>query len=564
MHLLLLVCAVASAANARLVAQEKPVKEYFEPFKGKPQRIDDFVLVGPNANQCVKHEKEGLRITLPTGFAGERPKTGVATTFPIGGDFEVTITYEVLKPPAPEDTGKLATRLTLGITLQAPGKNLANFSQRLGLKTGSVFVAWASHEEQPGKDTVFAKMFPVTAPNGRLRLTRAAGELSFSAAEGNAEEFVLLNQRPFGTQDVREIRISGCTAGPNSALDLRICDLRIKATKFGKPQFGLQPAPPARALAARVNLPLRNSMDQIPLTRLMGPDARDLLLTDPLGLRFKIPADRSDGSEVGVESQTRLRGDFEIALHYDLLSLPQPGPELGTGVALLLRLDTPDEFKARLGRTRKADGAKFGANFITLGPNGKEDFQGLRVWQANDRASTGQLRLVRTGTKLSYQGADGEDGPVVLAVKEVGTADVVWVRAMCATGWRGGVEMEVRLRNLDIRAEQIPTPATPPAPPLPVNDIAAVPITAPKGDASGSWLMAFAVIALVLLSLAAIGIGGLWWLLCRRRSLTTRPAPAGARTFACPECGRNLKASAKLIGKKVRCARCGKAVAVPA
>ena len=92
--------------------------DFFRPLKGAAEDSKEFVLTGPEAAKCVKFEPEGLRVTLPTGHVGERPNTGVALDLGFKGDFEVTLGYEVLHEPEPEETGKDGTRLTLGLTLQ--------------------------------------------------------------------------------------------------------------------------------------------------------------------------------------------------------------------------------------------------------------------------------------------------------------------------------------------------------------------------------------------------------------------------------------------------------------
>src|SRR3954447_15916767 len=102
--LLLLVCLFTMPGP---VAAQPPAQEdaqhYQEPFKGPPQKAGDFRLIGADAGQCVKFEPEGLRISLRPGKNHE--PTGVATAFGVTGDFEITVHYEVLEEPAPEDAG---------------------------------------------------------------------------------------------------------------------------------------------------------------------------------------------------------------------------------------------------------------------------------------------------------------------------------------------------------------------------------------------------------------------------------------------------------------------------
>src|SRR4051794_24251330 len=63
-----------------------------------------FVPIGPDTEQCVKFEPEGLRITLPRGHPKMRPNTGVAFPFAVKGDFEITVGFAILHEPEPADS----------------------------------------------------------------------------------------------------------------------------------------------------------------------------------------------------------------------------------------------------------------------------------------------------------------------------------------------------------------------------------------------------------------------------------------------------------------------------
>ena len=54
----------------------------------------------PTAQECVQFEREGLHITLPPGWGGYRPGTGVKTSFAVQGDFEITISSKSSKGPS--------------------------------------------------------------------------------------------------------------------------------------------------------------------------------------------------------------------------------------------------------------------------------------------------------------------------------------------------------------------------------------------------------------------------------------------------------------------------------
>src|SRR5688572_3210013 len=75
-------------------------EEYYQSFKGNPDKSEGWQRIGPEGEQCVKFEVQGLRITLPAGHEGKREDTGVVRGFAVKGDFEITLGYEILQEPA--------------------------------------------------------------------------------------------------------------------------------------------------------------------------------------------------------------------------------------------------------------------------------------------------------------------------------------------------------------------------------------------------------------------------------------------------------------------------------
>jgi len=53
----------------------------------------------------------------------------VVTNFPIHGDFEITVGFEILQEPEPARAGKPQTRFTMGVGLDRPGVNSATLSR---------------------------------------------------------------------------------------------------------------------------------------------------------------------------------------------------------------------------------------------------------------------------------------------------------------------------------------------------------------------------------------------------------------------------------------------------
>ncbi len=269
-------------------------------------------------------------------------------------------------------------------------------------------------------------------------------------------------------------------------------------------------------------------------------DAGELPSSDEQGLRIALPANRENLGDIGVECLHRLRGDFEITLEYDLISVPNPAPDLGAGAVLQIVLDTPDTFRARMGRSRKKTKSTFGANYITKKTDGKDDFRGIVALPANENLTKGRLRMVRAATTLRYLVAEGAGEFKEIARKDVPQADVVSVQASCATGWQP-VAFEVRFPRLELRATSIDEPAG--AEPLKVTKVDNV----SEAERPHYFLYLGLALTVFVAAFAAVGV-------MRRRIPRTA---ASAPPFDCPRCQKKLKIPADSMGKKVRCPQCG-------
>jgi hypothetical protein len=205
----------------------RPAKEYEWIFKGQPPNSQLLELVGPDADECVHYEPNGLRITLPTDHQGKRVGTGLGTNFDIQGDFEITMSFEILKEPDQNETG-LGTGVFLAVDLNTP--NYSRVSITRGMRHGRGFTTWFERSpEGADKPQTELHSFPTKAKTGRLRLVRTGSLVSHYMAEESSNEFILLEQHPFGEEEVKTVRIGGQTGGPQAALDARITELHIRA-----------------------------------------------------------------------------------------------------------------------------------------------------------------------------------------------------------------------------------------------------------------------------------------------------------------------------------------------
>jgi hypothetical protein len=303
----------------------------------------------------------------------------------------------------------------------------------------------------------------------------------------------------------------------------------------------------------------RTRMEKMPALRLSGPDAEIVARTDSQGLRLTLPDERQDTNVVGVDLPVRIRGDFDIVLTYELLTVSEP--PLGAGVHLRLKFDSPTQLDATVIRVRspmKDEAASFRV---------VHDPQTLEKWLWRGRLypkeSHGKLRIVRIGPRLQYFAADGQGEFADIGSEDFGAADVKLVRAFASSGWKP-VITDLRLIDLTIDADSFPDGVA-------ANASADSPdaTETPAGIEGQRWVVVVAVLGLLLFG-AAIVVG-VWLFLRYRPAQQPQPAPAptttlaaGVVSFPCPECGKSLRAKSELAGRKVKCTQCACAVVVPA
>jgi hypothetical protein len=152
----------------------------------------------------------------------------------VRGDFEITVSFEILQEPGRADVGAQPTRFTLDAVLDRPGKlpgsNVATLSRRVDKSAGTQFYTWRRlWNEDGGVHEEKGNGFPTRARSGRLRLVRSGSEVSFLVAEGSVTEFTFLHKYSLGTDDLKSIHLLGSTGSSTAALDVRVTDLRVRA-----------------------------------------------------------------------------------------------------------------------------------------------------------------------------------------------------------------------------------------------------------------------------------------------------------------------------------------------
>jgi WD40 repeat protein/predicted RNA-binding Zn-ribbon protein involved in translation (DUF1610 family) len=215
---------------------------YEQSFKGGTECPSDFKLFGPGAEEHLRFQPDGLRITLPPGSQGGGAATGVRSLFGVRGNFEITVSFDILaeSPPAGPHSHP---RFTLEIPLDRPEASAASLSRRTTAKGGVDFLPWVRlWNETTQRNEEWSKPFSTTARSGRLRLVRSGSTLSYYASEGKDGDFTLLQTHDFGDEDVKEVVLAAATEDAQAALDVHVSDLRIRARPV--PNLPRSSAPP--------------------------------------------------------------------------------------------------------------------------------------------------------------------------------------------------------------------------------------------------------------------------------------------------------------------------------
>ncbi len=186
---------------------------------------------------------------MPPGLPLDRYGAGLAAYLPVQGDFEITVNFEILREPMPQETGE-ETRLCLEIVLDSSAGNARAYVGRRVARDGTHFSCWqrVSDAKAPsGQAEKYNPKQPTRAKTGRLRLQRSGVMLTYLASEGLDGEFIQLGHWQFSKADLHEIRlVASPGGGPNAAYDIRYTDLRLRAESVPNAPGAPTAAPPSR------------------------------------------------------------------------------------------------------------------------------------------------------------------------------------------------------------------------------------------------------------------------------------------------------------------------------
>jgi hypothetical protein len=235
-----------------------------------------------------------------------------------------------------------------------------------------------------------------------------------------------------------------------------------------------------------------------PFLEMIGPNSGQVIHPEEEGLRITLPTNGQQTWGWGVGARCRLAGDFEVTGTYQVLSIERPVRGSGAVIALQVAPDTDRDKWARIGHVVHLNGSTAYQTEVWTKKQSPQDYKARAV---PTQASGGRLRLVRQGTILRCQAAEGaEEDFLDVYEGEFGTDDLTIVRFV-ANNNSSPTSVDVRLVDLKIHCEGMKRQEV----------VAPPPRRMPRG--------LFLVLAFFLVLLAV----GLWFYL-RRRTEKVRPA----------------------------------------
>jgi serine protease Do len=188
----------------------------------------DPEVLFPAGQAEIFRDAKGLAMSFPAGEAKARQDTSLSPFFSLRGDFEVTVSFEILQAERPKTGDGVGVSLFIGNQPKYYASAAVALAHRL-LPDGKTVYTADRLKRVEGKWTHQRRSFPTTASAGKLRLERRGTLIRFGVSEGAAAEFSTLFQMEWDRADMHGINVTASTDGSASGLELRLRDLTVRA-----------------------------------------------------------------------------------------------------------------------------------------------------------------------------------------------------------------------------------------------------------------------------------------------------------------------------------------------
>jgi len=220
-------------------AQPALAQRHYQDFRAG--RFDEAQLMYlDDGAEYIKREPEGLRIALPANKP-DMPPTGFAWQNTIAGDFEITVTYQVLEAEAPKSGKPSDIVIFVPFESEEPREWVA--ISRSVCPWGDEVAAFHGMNNANGPHVVATNgqwklmrhPFPASERAGKLRLRRTGSTVFYLAAKNQSDDFRELHKEPCSTGDVLWVRVYLENGGALTPYSARIVDFQVNAGEHKAP-----------------------------------------------------------------------------------------------------------------------------------------------------------------------------------------------------------------------------------------------------------------------------------------------------------------------------------------
>jgi LPXTG-motif cell wall-anchored protein len=194
---------------------------------GDNRRLDThFGRYGYLPRKSVFTEPPGVRFQLPASKGVDQ--TGLYSYFALGGDFEITASYELIWLPA----AKAGYGVSCGIAVDTGGPGgSVSLARGYVSEKGSGYVV--SRGQPAGKGIKYeTQHYPAQGKAGRLALRREKSELICLIANSWNGDLEELCRVPFTAATVRKVRLFADPGGSSAAMDVRLGHVKLRAEEI--------------------------------------------------------------------------------------------------------------------------------------------------------------------------------------------------------------------------------------------------------------------------------------------------------------------------------------------
>ena len=422
---------------------------------------DQFSVVNGDVPHHVRAETDGLHLQRQ-GADGFR-NVIVAPRLSVGGDFDVTITYEQLITQA-STSGSAALILMAMFDDPASQESMLYRRQNrsdTGFEEQFLQTAVVRYEEGVAQRHYSAAV-PFEANAGKLRLVRRGDVVYMLAAEEDSSLFRLLRTQQITSDDVAldGIRVMLQIKGPGFGSAV-LKSISVRAESLSGQALEESDETVAKLDRQRAALPERFehdfTRDRFTAARFYHWSLSPAVRPEPRGQRVTQPG-WNDWRSAGVNLHVAAAGDFDVALEFDIIKLDVPQAGDSSAIYLQLEFPGPEQLQCNVITKRTPEGTlQAVAQVRTKQADDSFQYPTLRQDQAE---TVRRMRLARRGAELLFLYAEDPAQPDRLLtrydVPDGPLADGA-IRLMVHTGGAGRVTT-VDWKRLSVHAAEMVHP----------------------------------------------------------------------------------------------------------